>query len=179
MTKISFLLSSLALASVSFFWGGCGAAVLSDEGLAKQAGSQFEQMKRSQKVSGNSAHKAMIQRIGKRITDVAEVDVPGTNWEFVVFDKSEPNAFAMINQNWRYIHYADGTEELYNLQKDPHEWENIASNPEFSSIKERLKSKAPKNQVQPGLDKAAGQLKLVLDGDSFHWEVNTKKRRKK
>jgi predicted Zn-dependent protease len=37
----------------------------------------------------------MIERIGKRITEVAKVDVPGTDWEFVVFDKSEPNAFAM------------------------------------------------------------------------------------
>ena len=26
---------------------------------------------------------------------MARVDVPGTEWEFVVFDKSEPNAFAM------------------------------------------------------------------------------------
>ena len=115
MTKISFLLSSLALSSVSFFWGGCGAAVLSDEGLAKQAGSQFEQMKRSQKVSGNAAHKAMIQRIGKRITDVAEVDVPGTNWEFVVFDKSEPNAFAMpggkVGVNTGLITLSGGNED--------------------------------------------------------------------
>lgn len=91
----------------------------------------------------------------------------------------EPNAFAMINQDWRYIHYADGTEELYNLQKDPHEWDNVANNPEFSSIKEKLKAKAPQNQVKPGLDKAAGELKLVLNGENFHWEVNIKKRKKK
>ena len=31
----------------------------------------------------------------KESQDVAKVDVPGTEWEFVVFDKSEPNAFAM------------------------------------------------------------------------------------
>ena len=29
------------------------------------------------------------------ITGVAQVDLPGTEWEFVVFDKKEANAFAM------------------------------------------------------------------------------------
>lgn len=28
--------------------------------------------------------------------------------------------------NWRYIQYADGSEELYNLIDDPHEWTNMA-----------------------------------------------------
>ena len=115
MTKFSLLLSSFALSAGSLFWAGCGAAVLSDEGLAKQAGSQFEQMKRSQKISANAAHKAMIQRIGKRITDVAEVDVPGTNWEFVVFDKPEPNAFAMpggkVGVNTGLITLSGGNED--------------------------------------------------------------------
>jgi arylsulfatase A-like enzyme len=87
----------------------------------------------------------------------------------------EPNAYAVINQNWRYIRYADNTEELYNLQKDPNEWDNIANNPELKGIKEKLMKSAPKEQVQPGLDKAMGQLKLVLEGDNFHWEVKKKK----
>ena len=95
MKKYSCLLSSLALVGSAFFWSGCGAAVLSDEGLARQAGSQFNQMKKRERISTNAVHNTMIQRIGKRITDIAEVDVPGTEWEFVVFQKSEPNAFAM------------------------------------------------------------------------------------
>ena len=28
-------------------------------------------------------------------------------------------------ENWRYIRYADGSEELYNMKKDPHEWNNL------------------------------------------------------
>ncbi|MCM8538620.1 MAG: sulfatase [Lentisphaeraceae bacterium] len=91
----------------------------------------------------------------------------------------ELNAFALINQNWRYIHYADGSEELYNLQKDPHEWNNVASNPEFSSIKEQLKAKAPQNQAKAGPDKSKGELKLVLNGEGFEWKINTKKNKRK
>ena len=68
--------------------------MLSDEHLAKQAKSQF-QMKKAERLSNNASHKAMVNRIGKRITGVAQVDLPGTEWEFVVFDKKEANAFAM------------------------------------------------------------------------------------
>ena len=28
-------------------------------------------------------------------------------------------------ENWRYIRYADGSEELYDMEKDPHEWHNL------------------------------------------------------
>ena len=30
------------------------------------------------------------------------------------------------SEHWRYIHYADGTEELYDLRNDPNEWTNVA-----------------------------------------------------
>jgi predicted Zn-dependent protease len=68
---------------------------MSDERLARQSKAQFTQLKKKDPVSKNRSYQKMIERIGKRITDVAKVDVPGTDWEFVVFDKSEPNAFAM------------------------------------------------------------------------------------
>lgn len=68
---------------------------MSDERLARQSKVQFTQLKKKDPVSKNRSYQKMIERIGKRITEVAKVDVPGTDWEFVVFDKSEPNAFAM------------------------------------------------------------------------------------
>ena len=74
---------------------GCGVAIMSDERLARQSTEQFTQLKKKDPVSKNRIYQNMIERIGKRITEVAKVDVPGTDWEFVVFDKSEPNAFAM------------------------------------------------------------------------------------
>ena len=79
----------------SLFGTGCGTAMLSDEYLANKAKGQFAQMKKAEKISSNASHKAMVNRIGKRISGVAQVDLPGTEWEFVVFDKKNPNAFAM------------------------------------------------------------------------------------
>ncbi len=78
-----------------FVVSGCGVAMMSDEHLARKSKAQFTQMKKKDPVSQNANYQKMVERIGKRITDVAKVDVPGTEWEFVVFEKSEPNAFAM------------------------------------------------------------------------------------
>ena len=96
-------------------FSGCGTAMLSDEHLAKRSKSQFSQMKKSERVSSNASHRAMIERIGRRIAGVAQVDLPGTEWEFVVFEKSEPNAFAMpggkVGVNSGLISLANGNED--------------------------------------------------------------------
>lgn len=85
----------LCLLVSTLLLSGCGVAMMSDERLARQSKAQFTQLKKKDPVSKNRSYQKMIERIGKRITEVAKVDVPGTDWEFVVFDKSEPNAFAM------------------------------------------------------------------------------------
>jgi arylsulfatase A-like enzyme len=36
-------------------------------------------------------------------------------------------------QNWHYIRYADGSEELYDLDQDPNEWENLAGDSSYAS----------------------------------------------
>ncbi len=38
------------------------------------------------------------------------------------------------SERWRYIRYADGTEELYDHQNDPHEWTNLAGKPEYKTV---------------------------------------------
>jgi len=44
-------------------------------------------------------------------------------------------------RDWRYIRYENGEEELYNHANDPHEWTNLADNPEFKEIKDALLKK--------------------------------------
>ena len=103
------------LLCTSLLISGCGTAMLSDEHLARRSKSQFSKMKAKEPISTNSSHQAMIERIGKRITKVARVDLPGTEWEFVVFQKSEPNAFAMpggkVGVNSGLIDLAGGNED--------------------------------------------------------------------
>ena len=45
---------------------------------------------------------------------------------------------AVRTEGWRYIHYADGGEELYNENKDPYEWTNLAKTNETMPQKAQL-----------------------------------------
>ncbi len=38
------------------------------------------------------------------------------------------------SEHYRYIQYADGSQELYDHRNDPNEWTNVASNPDFADI---------------------------------------------
>ena len=52
-------------------------------------------------------------------------------------------------EDWRYIRYADGSEELYDLKADPNEWTNIASKPELAAKKTELAKWIPKIDKGP------------------------------
>lgn len=78
-----------------------------------------------------------------------------------------PDEYAIINQDWRYIHYRDETEELYDLRKDINEWNNLARIEEHAGVKTKMKASAPKKFAQP-ID--PNQWKLVVSGESFLWE---------
>jgi choline-sulfatase len=41
---------------------------------------------------------------------------------------------AVRSEQWRYIRYADGSEELYNMKEDPNEWRNLAGEPQFKAV---------------------------------------------
>jgi arylsulfatase A-like enzyme len=40
------------------------------------------------------------------------------------------------SSRWRYVRYADGSEELYDHAVDPHEWENLALVPAYAGVKQ-------------------------------------------
>jgi len=55
--------------------------------------------------------------------------------------------YTLRDADWRYIRYFDGTEELYSHVKDPDEWTNLANNPEYTAVKERMAAYLPKVEV--------------------------------
>ena len=55
----------------------------------------FDQLKKDTPISHDPALNAMVQRVGKRIAEVASKDLPSAQWEFVVFDSKEANAFCL------------------------------------------------------------------------------------
>tara|TARA_B100000809_G_scaffold19840_2_gene17465 strand:- start:13465 stop:14958 length:1494 start_codon:yes stop_codon:yes gene_type:complete len=48
-------------------------------------------------------------------------------------------------ERYRYIRYSDGSEELYDHDKDPEEWTNLALNKEYADIKKRFIKHLPIN----------------------------------
>ena len=52
-------------------------------------------------------------------------------------DKATPH-FSVCSSQYRYTRCANGEEELYDHNQDPHEWTNLAANEAFASIKKEV-----------------------------------------
>lgn len=93
------------LIGAAVFLAGCytvpetGRSALSlvpESQVVAMADQQFFQLKQELPVSQNRAHNEQLTRVGERIAAVAEPYMPeGSEWEFVVFESDELNAFAM------------------------------------------------------------------------------------
>lgn len=57
--------------------------------------SSFDELKKSTPISKDPAANALVQKVGKRIAAVAQPDMPNAQWEFVVFESQEANAFCL------------------------------------------------------------------------------------
>ena len=55
-----------------------------------------------------------------------------------------PDNFALRDSRWRYIRYADGSEELYDHNVDPNEHTNLAKNPEYVPVIAKFSPLIPK-----------------------------------
>lgn len=55
---------------------------------------------------------------------------------------------AIRTERWRYIHYADGSEELYDHDKDPNEWKNLLGDRNLRRVIEELKPFLPKTNAE-------------------------------
>ena len=55
----------------------------------------FNEMKKEVPVSKDASANALLQKVGKKIADAAGPDMPNAQWEFVVFESKEANAFCL------------------------------------------------------------------------------------
>lgn len=50
---------------------------------------------------------------------------------------------AVRSERWRYIRYSDGSEELYDHDRDPMEWTNLAGREDLAAVKKQLAAWLP------------------------------------
>ncbi len=73
---------------------------------------------------------------------------PGTPWDRPARTTHGQGHHALRSERWRYIRYADGGEELYDHNNDPHEWNNLAGDPEFAAVKAQLRPHLPQSDAE-------------------------------
>jgi len=74
---------------------------------------------------------------------------PEQAWNHVAVCSHGKGNHAARDSRWRYIRYADGSEELYDHSQDPYEWTNLASDVGMSEVKARLAAVFPKEEAPP------------------------------
>jgi hypothetical protein len=73
-------------------------------------------------------------------------------------------------QRWRYIRYADGSEELYDMQADPNEWKNRADDEQYRDVKRELAQWLPKVNLKPAPGSAHRILTYDPETGAVNWE---------
>lgn len=69
---------------------------------------------------------------------------PTRSWDSVATTfLAQPGGFALSAEKARYIRYANGDEELYNIEADPYEWRNLATDEGSSATLARMRRFAP------------------------------------
>jgi arylsulfatase A-like enzyme len=81
-----------------------------------------------------------------------------------------PDNHAVRTDRWRYIRYADGSEELYDDEHDPNECTNLAADPRHAETKSALARWLPKTSAPPvGGQGSETRLVEIRNGTVF-WE---------
>ncbi len=80
---------------------------------------------------------------------------PDAAWTRPGLSTMDKDNHTLRTAEWRYIRYADGTEELYNERTDPREWTNLAAKPDYAKVKQELAKYLPAINATPVEAKAA------------------------
>lgn len=68
---------------------------------------------------------------------------PQADWPHMARSEFGPGNYSIRSEQYRYIHYADGSEEFYDLARDRHEWNNQIDNPELARVIDLHRSRKP------------------------------------
>lgn len=91
---------------------------------------------------------------------------PSQDWDYPVVSVLGDGHYSVVLGDWHYIRYEDGGEELYNLETDPHEWNNLAKDESQIERKRDLASHIPEDRA-PLVPTASLRWQNVLNDPSI------------
>ena len=90
---------------------------------------------------------------------------PQAEWNRPAVIQYQQGNAAVRSDRYRYIHYSDGGEELYDHQTDPYEWTNLADSSAHATTKAELAGWIAKDWAESKPTKAA----FDFDPETFTW----------
>ena len=81
-----------------------------------------------------------------------------------------PGNHTVRSERYRYIRYADGSEEFYDMQQDPHEWTNLAKDSRFAERIAEHRKWLPKQDAPLAKGSASRILTYDPVSDEAVWE---------
>ena len=98
---------------------------------------------------------------------VPQLRDPQAPRDFPAITTQGPVNHGIRDERYRYIRYADGSEELYDIQQDPNEWDNLAGDSQYAETLARHRKWLPKS-VKP----APGSRSriLIYENGKVNWE---------
>ena len=76
---------------------------------------------------------------------------PEASWDKTSLTVFGYKNYGLQSERYRYITYADGTEELYDHDNDRWEWHNLADDPEYAAVKREMRKGIPAHHEPPGV----------------------------
>lgn len=77
------------------------------------------------------------------------LEEPAMEWNYPTLSTHGYENHAVVSSTYKYIRYADGDEELYDVRSDSYEWFNLAGDPTFDAEKDRLAAWLPTEPAPP------------------------------
>jgi arylsulfatase A-like enzyme len=77
---------------------------------------------------------------------------PTAPWDHPAITSFGRGNFSVRSTQYRFIQYLDGSQELYDHEKDPHEWNNLAANADYKKVLAEHAALVPRaqRQILPG-----------------------------
>ena len=88
---------------------------------------------------------------------------PAAEWNHIALSSYRKGNTSVRSERWHYIHYADGSEELYDHDKDPHEFDNLAAKAGYAEVLQQHRTQLPAVEADAAVAKGKGKAKEDSD----------------